>query len=137
MRKKEEEQGAKALRYMSCVLVAGVVALLLCFVFLCLCSFCISSGWISGEHMIQYTIAVCAFSSFLGGMLAVSRYRTKTLLVGVGTGAVLFLLLLTAGIIFFPSVSIENQGVGLLCAALFGGAFAGLLGGKQKKKRRK
>lgn len=137
MRKKEEEQGMQALRYMSCILLAGLVALLLCFVFLCLCSFFVSSGWISSKHMIQYTIAVCAISSFLGGIFAVTRYRCKTLLVGIGTGAVLFLMLLTAGIIFFPNVSIENHGVGLLCAALFGGALAGLVGGKQKKKRRK
>lgn len=137
MRKKEEEQGAKVLRYMSCVLLAGVVALLTCFVFFCLCSFLISSGWIGSEHMIEYTIAVCVISSFLGGTFSISRYRAKTLLVGVGTGIVLFLLLLTVGFLFFKSVSLENHGVGLFCASLFGGALAGLLGGKQKKKRRK
>lgn len=137
MRKKEEEQGMQLFKYMSCILLAGVVALLFCFIFLFFCSLFVSNGWISSKHIIQYTIAVCAISSFMGGMFAVSRYRCKTLLVGVGTGAVLFLLLLTAGIVFFPSVSIENQGIGLLCAALFGGALAGLLGGKRKKKRRK
>lgn len=137
MRKKEEEQGAKVLRYMSCILLAGVEALLICFVILSLCSFLISSGLISSEHMIAYTIAVCAISSFLGGMFSVTRYRTKTLLVGLGTGIVLFLLLLTVGFLFYKSVSLENHGVGLFCASLFGGTFAGLLGGKQKKKRRK
>jgi len=137
MRKKEEDNGVQALKYMSCILLSGVVALLLCFVFLCLCSFFVSNGWISSKHIIKYTIAVCAISSFLGGVFAVARYRCKTLLLGVGTGLVLFLLILAAGIVFFPSTSIENQGIGLLCAALFGGALAGLLGGKQKKKRRK
>lgn len=137
MRKREEEQGTKVLKYMSCILLAGVLALLLCFVFLCLLSFLISSGRIGGGHMMQYTIAACAVASFLGGLFAVSRYRTKVLLVGVGTGIVLFLLLLTAGILFYDSVSLENHGVGLFCASLFGGALAGAFGAKPKKKRRK
>lgn len=137
MRKNEEEQSAKVVRYMSSVLFGGVTALVLCLVFLLLCSLGISSGWINTRYMVQCTLAGCTIGSFIGGMLAVVRCRAKTLLVGLGTGAVMFLLLLTIGLVFYPDMSAENRGVGLLCAALLGGAIAGLLGGKPKKKRRK
>lgn len=137
MRKREEEQGTGTLKFMSCMVVCGALALLLCLIILCLLSFLISNGQISDGYMLQYTIASCAVSAFLGGMAAVSRCRSKTLLVGAGTGAVLFLLLLTIGALFYDSASLEHHGTGIFCAALSGGALAGLLGGKSKKKRRK
>ena len=105
MRKNEEEQSAKLIRFMSSILLGGVLALAVCLVFLFLCS-----------------VGIC---------------RSRTLVMGLCVGAVLFLLLLTAGLLFYPGMSIEEGGVGLLCACLIGGALAGLLGGKPKKKRRK
>ena len=57
------------------------------------------------------------------------------------TGGVLFLLLLTVGVLLFDAHSVEQGGIGLACGCLCGGAAAGLLGsGKKKsvkKKRRK
>ena len=137
MRKSEEEQSAKLIRLMSSILLGGVLALAVCLVFLFLCSVGISSGWIGDRFMVQCTLAGCVLGSLFGGMFAVLRCRSRTLVVGLGTGAVLFLLLLTIGVLFYPGMSIENRGVGLLCGCLFGGALAGLLGGKPKKKRRK
>ena len=137
MRKNEEEQGAKLVRFMSGILLGGVLALLVCLAFLLLCSAGISGGWLSDRHMVQYTIAGCVFGCFAGGLFAVLRCRVKTLLVGLGVGGVFFLLLLTVGLLFYPDMSVGERGPGLLCAALFGGALAGFLGGKPKKKRRK
>lgn len=137
MRKNEEEQGARLIRLMSSVLLGGVLALAVCLVFLFLCSIGISKGWISDRFMVQCTLAGCVLGGLIGGMFAVLRCRSRTLVVGLGAGAVLFLLLLTIGVLFFSGMSIENRGVGLLCGCLFGGALAGLLGGKPKKKRRK
>lgn len=137
MRKTEEEQSAKLIRLMSSILLGGVLALAVCLAFLFLCSVGISGGWVSDRYTVQCTLAGCALSCLIGGMFAVLRCRTRTLLVGLGVGAVLFLLLLTIGLLFYPGMSVENRGVGLLCASLFGGALAGLLGGKPKKKRRK
>lgn len=137
MRKNEEEQSVKLIRFMSSIILGGVLALTVCLVFLFLCSVGISSGWVSDRWMVQCTLAGCALGGLIGGMFAVLRCRTRTLVVGLSAGAVLFLLLLTVGLLFYPGMSIENRGVGLLCASLFGGALAGLLGGKPKKKRRK
>ncbi|MGM9607868.1 MAG: TIGR04086 family membrane protein [Oscillospiraceae bacterium] len=137
MRKTEEEQSAKLIRFMSSILLGGVLALAVCLVFLFLCSIGISSGWVGDRFMVQYTLAGCVLGSLSGGMFAVLRCRSRTLVVGLGVGAVLFLLLLTVGLLFYPGMSVENRGVGLLCGCLFGGALAGLWGGKPKKKRRK
>ncbi len=137
MRKNEEEQGAKLVRFMSGILLGGVLALLVCLAILLICSAGISGGWLSDRHMVQYTFAACALGSLMGGAFAVARCRAKTLLVGLGEGGVLFLLLLTIGLLFYPGMSVEERGLGLLCACLAGGALAGLFGGKTKKKRRK
>ena len=137
MRKNEEEQGAKLIRFMTSILLGGVLALAVCLIFLFLCSVGISKGWISDRFMVQCTLAGCVLGGLIGGVFAVRRCRARTLVVGLCTGAVLFLLLLTAGLLFYPGMSIENRGIGLLCACVIGGALAGLLGGKPKKKRRK
>ncbi len=72
------------------------------------------------------------FSRDMGGQ----RSRSRSLFVGMATGAVFFLLLLTLGVLFFENVAPAEGGLGLLCAALFGGAAAGILGGKRKRRRR-
>ena len=48
-------------------------------------------------------------------------------------GAVLFLLLLTAGMLAYDSASLEQGGTAILCACLCGGALAGLLGGRRRR----
>ena len=82
-------------------------------------------------------LAVCVAGAFAGGMYTVRRLRTRTLLLGLGVGAVLFLLLLTAGLLAYDSASLENGGIGVLCACLCGGGISGVLFRQPKKKRRK
>ena len=104
MKKKEEEQSAKLIRCGMGLVLGGVAALAVCFVFLLVASAAISGG--------------------LAGAL----------IVGLTTGGVLFLLLLTIGALCFETVSLEAGGIGLLCGSLCGGAAAGILGGGGKKK---
>jgi putative membrane protein (TIGR04086 family) len=137
MGKKEEEQASALVRLMSGILLGGALALLVCLAVLLICSVGISGGWIGEGNMTQVTLAGCVLGSFVGGLLAVSRSRTRRLLVGLGAGCVFFLLLLLIGVLFYPDVSVDGRGLGLLCASLVGGALAGLLGGRGKKKRRK
>lgn len=137
MRKNEEEQGARLIRYMLDILLGGVAALITCFLFLLLASVAISRGWLSEELMYQFTIVGCVLGGFVGGALAVSRSRSRTLIVGLLVGVVFFLLLLTVGLLAYGSAIPEEGGLGLLCGALCGGAAAGIVGGKPKKKRRK
>lgn len=137
MQRREEEQSAKLVRYLGNILLGGVLALLVCLAVLLLCAVGISSGWLNDRHMVQYTIAGCVIGCAVGGLFAVLRCQARTLLVGLAVGGVFFLLLLTVGLLFYPDMSMGERGVGLLCGALFGGALAGFLGGKPKKKRRK
>ena len=137
MQRREEDQSAKLVRLMGNILLGGVLALLVCLVVLFFCAVGISSGWLNDRHMVQYTIAGCVLGCLIGGLFAVLRCRTRTLLVGLAVGGVFFLLLLTVGLLFYPDMSMGERGIGLLCGAMFGGALAGFLGGKPKKKRRK
>lgn len=135
MRKNEEDQGAKLVRHMVDVLLGGAVALIACFLFLLLASVGVSRGWLGEDLMYQLTIVGCVLGSFIGGTVAVGRCRSRTLVVGLLVGMVLFLLLLTIGVLFYGSVAPEEGGLGLLCGSLCGGVAAGILGGKPKKRR--
>lgn len=137
MRINEDEHGAKLVRYMSSVLLGGAAALLICVTLLFICALAIAAGWLSEQGMMQYTLASCVIGCLLGGLYAVFRCRSKTLIVGICVGAVFFLLLLTVGLLLYPGMSLENQGAELACAGLAGGALAGVLGGGRKKKKRR
>mgnify|MGYP000096259973 CR=1 FL=1 len=65
--------------------------------------------------MYQLTIVGCVLGAFAGGLLAVRRCGSRALIVGLTTGGVLFLLLLTIGALCFETVSLEAGGIGLLC----------------------
>ena len=138
MRKREEDQGAKAVRYLVGVILGGVAALIVCFLFLLAMSLCISRGVVSMDLMYQMTLVGCVLGAFAGGRLAVKRCGSRALIVGLAAGLVLFLLLLTVGVVGFQA-QLDAGGIGLFCSSLCGGAAAGLLGhGKAgKKKRRK
>lgn len=137
MRKTEEDQGTRLVRAMTNILLGGVVALAVCFMFLFLCSIGISGGWLQEGLMYQMAVVSCVIGGFAGAMTAVRRCGSRALIVGLAVGAVFFLLLLTVGVLLFESMSLEAGGLGLLCGGLCGGAAAGLMGSKPKKKRRK
>ena len=137
MRKTEEDQGTRLVRAMTNILLGGVVALAVCLMFLFLCSIGISGGWLQEGLMYQMAVVSCVIGGFAGAMTAVRRCGSRALIVGLAVGAVLFLLLLTVGVLLFESMSLEAGGLGLLCGGLCGGAAAGLMGSKPKKKRRK
>lgn len=137
MRKNEEDQGAKLVRYMLGVLLGGAAALLTCFLFLLLASVGISRGWVGEGLMYQLTIVGCVLGGFVGGMVAVRRCGSRALIVGLLAGAVLFLLLLTVGLLCYDTLAPEEGGIGLLCGALCGGAAAGMLGGRRNGKKKR
>lgn len=94
----------------------GVAALAVCFVFLLVASAAISGGLAGEELMYQLTIVGCVLGAFAGGLLAVRRCGSRALIVGLTTGGVLFLLLLTIGALCFETVSLE-AGASACCAA--------------------
>ena len=141
MRKNEEDQTAMLVRCGTGVVLGGAAALLVSLAVLLLASVAISRGALGEGLLYQVTVAGCVLGSFAGGLLAVRRCGARALIVGLCTGGVLFLLLLTVGVLLFDAHSVEQGGIGLACGCLCGGAAAGLLGsGKkksEKKKRRK
>ncbi len=137
MRKNEEDQSALLVRCGTGVVLGGAVALLVSLVILFLASVAVSRGALGENLLYQVTVTACAAGAFAGGMLAVRRCGTRALIVGLCTGAVLFLLMLTVGVLFFDARSIERGGIGLASGCLCGGAAAGLLGGGKKRTVRK
>ncbi len=142
MRKNGEDQGAKLVRYSMGVILGGGTGLLVCLFVLLAASVGISRGLLGEGMVYQITIVGCVLGAFAGGWTAVRWCGARTLFVGLCTGAVHFLLLLTIGVLFYDTMSMELGGAGLLCGCLCGGAAAGLLGGGRKKgntrkKRRK
>lgn len=71
MKKKEEEQSAKLIRCGMGLVLGGVAALAVCFVFLLVASAAISGGLAGEELMYQLTIVGCVLGAFAGGLLAV------------------------------------------------------------------
>ena len=102
-----------------------------------LCALAVSNRWLGQGMMDSAVMAACALGALAGGLLAVRQGRGRSLLMGFGAGLILFLLLLTAGFLFYESADLRNGGLGLLLSCGCGGALAGVLGGKPKKKRRR
>ena len=118
------------------VLKGGVLAGVVTILALLLCSVLVSMGVIPVGAMEGTVLAVCVLGTLVGGIYAVRR-SGAALAAGLGVGAVLFLLLLTAGLLAYEGASVANGGVSVLCACLCGGAIPGILGRKPKKKRRR
>ncbi len=137
MGKPEEEPGMWYLRCMTQVLIGAAVAALVSLLVLFVCALLISRGTLSREHTGVMSVCACVLGSLTGGVAAVSRCKGRSLIVGLLTGLVLFLILLSVGLILYKSVAIEEGGLPLGCGCLCGGALAGLFGARPKKKRRK
>ena len=135
--KRQEEGGSVWLNAMCEILKGGVLAGIVTIVSLLVCSVLVSMGVIPVSAMEGTVLAVCVLGTLVGGIYAVGRSGGRSLLAGLGVGAVLFLLLLTAGLLAYEGASVANGGVSILCACLCGGAIPGILGRKPKKKRRR
>ena len=136
MGKWEEDPGKALIRCACGVLLGGAVAFAVSLALLLLASWAISAGAMGEELSARVTVGACVLGAFAGGLVAVRQCGRRALVVGLATGAVFFLLLLTVGALAFGSVPRDGRGALVLCAALCGGAAAGLLG-RSKKKRRK
>ncbi len=137
MGKVDEEQGTWYLRAMVQVLIGAVIAAVVSLLILFVCATLISRGTLSRDHTGVMSVCACVAGSLVGGLTAVTRCKSRSLIVGLLTGLVLFLLLLTVGLAVYHSVAIEEGGLPLGCGCLCGGALAGLFGARPKKKRRK
>lgn len=135
--KKPEDPGAVWLSTMCRLLKGGGVAVVMASLGLVVCALLVSGGAVGERVMGRGVLAICVVSSLVGGLVAVHRLERGTLLAGLGVGGILFLLLLTAGFLLYEDASISNGGVPILIACCCGGAIAGVLGGKPRKKRKR
>lgn len=82
--------------------------------------------------------ACCVLGGLCGGLFALlEKTLERPLLMGVGTGAALFLVLLCVGVVLNDGTGAAQQGAGILCACCCGGGMAGIFRRKPKKKRRR
>lgn len=135
--KKPEDPGAVWLSVMCRLLKGGGVAVVTSALGLVVCALLVSGGVVGEQLMGRGVLAICVVSSLVGGLVAVHRLDRATLLAGLGVGGILFLLLLTAGFLLYEDVSLSNGGVPILIACCCGGAIAGVLGGRPRKKRKR
>lgn len=134
MRKKKKEQSVRLIHCGMGLVLGDVTVLVACFVFLPVASTVISGGLAGEELTYQLTIVGCALGVFMDDLLAAWRRGSRVLIVGLATGGMLFLLLLTIGTLCFEMVSLEAGGIGLLYDSLCGGVAVRILGGGGKKK---
>lgn len=135
--KKPDEPGAVWLGTMCRLLKGGALAVVTAALGLVVCALLVSGGMVGERLMGRGVLAICVVSSLVGGLVAVRRLERATLLAGLGVGGILFLLLLTAGFLLYEDASISNGGVPILIACCCGGAIAGVLGGRPRKKRKR
>lgn len=135
--KKPEDPGAVWLNTMCRLLKGGGVAVVTAALGLVVCALLVSGGAVGEQLIGRGVLAICVVSSLVGGLVAVHRLERGTLLAGLGVGVILFLLLLTAGFLLYEDASLSNGGVPILIACCCGGAIAGVLGGRPRKKRKR
>lgn len=133
----QEDPGRQWINTMCDLIKGGVLAGVIAIFALLLCAVFVSAGMMRERWMEGAVLAACVLGSLAGGLYAARKIGRRTLLVGLGVGAVLFLLLLTAGLLAYDNASLEQGGAGILCACLCGGGLSGILSGTTKKKRRR
>lgn len=135
MRKNEEDHGAKLIHALTCVLAGGGIAFAASVAILVGGAALISAGYISEGAMEQATLCASVVSCLIGGLYGVLRCRSRALPSGMAVGLVYYLLWLTAGLITCGTDSVLGN-LHVLCAGLLGGAVAGFLGARPKKRRK-
>ena len=132
--RRQEDPGSQWINAMCELLKGGVIAGVASILSLLLCAVLVSSGLLKEQWMEEAVLACCVLGALIGGLYGVRKIGRRTLLVGLGVGGILFLLLLTAGLLAYEDASVEQGGVEILCACLCGGGIAGILGGDGEKK---
>ena len=136
-RPKQEISTNSWLEIMVRLLKGGILAGLVTIASLLIGACLISYGVIPQSQMEGVLLAGCVVGGILGGVIAIGRQGNRAIPMGIGVGMILFLLCMTGGLVVYQGSSIANGGVGILCASLIGGAIAGIMKKKRKKKHNK
>lgn len=123
-------------KYIRNSLIGALIAFLLCMIILVLGAICVSQGLVSEHSMAKYTLFTCALGCFIGGAIAVSKTKSKTLLIGILVAVIVFVAQLAIGYISYTEASIGEKGLWLLVTDLVGGILAGFFSGRTKKRKK-
>lgn len=133
--RKAEAQGANAVQMTAAVALGGLLALGVALMVLLVGAVAVSQGVIKEDAAPQVTAAACVLGCFAGGMLACTRWGSRRLIAGLCAGAMCWLLLLTVAFLMSGGPGVGLQALIELAGCLCGGAAAGMLSGRGKKKR--
>lgn len=134
---KPEHETKDMIKRIGNILLGGGLALAVCCALLFCAAAAISRGWLKEEAITQLTVVCCAVGTACGALWAIRRCKSRVLPVGLLVAAVFLLLLLTAGVLVYRDVSLEQNALTVACGGLCGGAAMGLFCGRPKKKKRK
>ena len=132
---KAEVQGTNAVQMATGVALGGLLALGVELMILLLGALAVSNGVLKEDAAPQITAAACVIGCFCGGLLACARWKSRRLLGGLAVGAVCYLLILAVGLLMSDGIALNAQALIELAGCLCGGALAGMLGSRRKKKR--
>lgn len=132
---KAEVQGTNAVQMATGVALGGLLALGVELMILLLSALAVSNGVLKEDAAPQITAAACVIGCFCGGLLACARWKSRRLLGGLAVGAVCYLLILAVGLLMSDGIALNAQALIELAGCLCGGALAGMLGSRRKKKR--
>ena len=132
---KAEERGTNAVQMATGVVLGGLLALGVELMILLLGALAVSNGVLKEDSASQLTAAAGVVGCIIGGMLACYRWRDRRLLGGHAAGMVCYLLILAVSLLMSDAPALGAQALIELAGCLCGGALAGMLGGRRKKKR--
>ncbi|MCL2568966.1 MAG: TIGR04086 family membrane protein [Oscillospiraceae bacterium] len=124
-RKKEKKQ--EPLGFLANAGIGAGIALGLTLILLFAASFLVTSGRVPERLMGAVTVAALFLGSLLGALIAIRRNRSQRLLVGLSEGAMVYAITFVLGAFAETPNLFGGLSLFLLAAALSGGALAGVL----------
>ena len=134
--RKAEAQGSGAALAVTAVMLGGLLALGVALTVLLLGAVAVSNGILKEDAAAQVTAAACVAGCFVGGLLACTRCGSKRLPAGLAVGGVCCLLIAAVGLLMGDGLKLGAQALIELAGCLCGGAIAGMLCGRNTKKKR-
>ena len=135
-KKREAAQGVTWLGELAEFLRSGALGVATALAVLAVAAMLISFGVVEQGRGDGAVVAACLLGSFLGGAIAVRRRTGAALLRGLGSGCVVFLLLLGANGLLGVGAPVARLVWTVAGACVCGGGLAGMLMGRPRKKRR-
>ena len=134
-RTKDGEKSAPSVSLANNAAIGALLALILCLILLFVASWLLVSGRLPQDFMGTVTIAVFFLSSMFGATYAIRRHKSRSLIVGLVQGGILYALTFVIGAFAERSSLVGDLSLALLLAALAGGVAASFVPTKRRKRR--